>query len=108
MIGGLNHVSTGSTYPAHAAEWSDPGIDAAYDDVWQMLMNGLRVPKSPKRPKRCCGLKSSIKNKAPPVSLTIVVRHCETGGGGLQDRRRFEDLAERVSSSPVWFSAGLM
>ncbi len=28
-------------HPAHAAEWSDPCIDAAYNDVWQLLMNGL-------------------------------------------------------------------
>ena len=33
-------------HPAHAAEWTDPGIDAAYHDVWQLLMNGLRVAKS--------------------------------------------------------------
>jgi hypothetical protein len=32
-------------HPAHAAEWADPGIDAAYNDVWQLLMNGLRVAK---------------------------------------------------------------
>ena len=28
-------------HPAHAAEWSDPAIDAAYDAVWQLLMDGL-------------------------------------------------------------------
>jgi AcrR family transcriptional regulator len=28
-------------HPAHAAEWLDPAVDAAYDDVWQLLMNGL-------------------------------------------------------------------
>ena len=33
-------------HPAHAAEWLDPAIDAAYNDVWQFLMNGLRVAKS--------------------------------------------------------------
>ncbi|MGA9721741.1 MAG: hypothetical protein WBQ86_04755, partial [Candidatus Binatus sp.] len=33
-------------HPAHAAEWLDPGIDAAYNDIWQLLMNGLRVAKS--------------------------------------------------------------
>ena len=33
-------------HPAHAAEWVDPAIDAAYNDVWQLLMNGLRVAKS--------------------------------------------------------------
>ena len=32
-------------HPAHAAEWTDPGIDAAYNDVWQLLMNGLRIAK---------------------------------------------------------------
>jgi AcrR family transcriptional regulator len=33
-------------HPAHAAEWADAGIDAAYNDVWQLLMNGLCVAKS--------------------------------------------------------------
>jgi AcrR family transcriptional regulator len=28
-------------HPAHAAEWDDPALDAAYDDVWQLLMSGL-------------------------------------------------------------------
>jgi AcrR family transcriptional regulator len=36
-------------HPVHAAEWNDPEIDAAYDDVWQMLMNGLCVAKSPSK-----------------------------------------------------------
>ena len=34
-------------HPVHAAEWADPDIDAVYNDVWQMLMNGLCVAKSP-------------------------------------------------------------
>ena len=29
-------------HPAHAAEWGDPSIDAAYEDVWHLLMDGLR------------------------------------------------------------------
>jgi AcrR family transcriptional regulator len=29
-------------HPAHAAEWGDSAIDAAYEDVWQLLMDGLR------------------------------------------------------------------
>jgi AcrR family transcriptional regulator len=29
-------------HPAHAAEWTDPTIDAAYNDIWRLLMNGLR------------------------------------------------------------------
>jgi AcrR family transcriptional regulator len=28
-------------HPVHAAEWTDPAIDAAYDDVWHLLMDGL-------------------------------------------------------------------
>lgn len=32
-------------HPAHAAEWTDPGIDVAYDDVWRLLMDGLLAPK---------------------------------------------------------------
>ncbi len=27
--------------PAHAAEWSDPDIDAAFDGVWSLIMSGL-------------------------------------------------------------------
>ncbi len=34
-------------HPAHAAEWVDPGIDAAFNDVWQLLMDGLRTAKRP-------------------------------------------------------------
>jgi AcrR family transcriptional regulator len=32
-------------HPAHAAEWGDPTLGAAYNDVWQLLMDGLCVPK---------------------------------------------------------------
>jgi hypothetical protein len=28
-------------HPAHAAEWMDPALDATYDDVWSLLMEGL-------------------------------------------------------------------
>ena len=31
-------------HPLHAAEWADAGIDAAFNDVWQLLMEGLCVP----------------------------------------------------------------
>lgn len=33
-------------HPAHAAEWVDPAIDAAYNDVWKLLMDGLCVKAS--------------------------------------------------------------
>jgi hypothetical protein len=36
-------------HPAHAAEWADPGIDAAFNAVWDLLMNGLRVAGNSKR-----------------------------------------------------------
>ncbi len=33
-------------HPAHAAEWTDPAIDATYNEVWRLLMDGLRITKS--------------------------------------------------------------
>ena len=33
-------------HPAHAAEWVDPALDATYNDVWQLLMDGMCVAKS--------------------------------------------------------------
>lgn len=30
-------------HPAHAGEWRDPGLDALYDDVWGLIMDGLRA-----------------------------------------------------------------
>jgi hypothetical protein len=35
------HATFRFHHPAHAAEWNDPAIDAAYDGVWQLLMDGL-------------------------------------------------------------------
>lgn len=29
--------------PAYAAQWADPGIDAAFEGVWALLLNGLGV-----------------------------------------------------------------
>jgi AcrR family transcriptional regulator len=28
-------------HPAHAGEWSDAALDAAFEDVWRLLMDGL-------------------------------------------------------------------
>jgi AcrR family transcriptional regulator len=28
-------------HPAHVAEWGDPSIDAVFEDVWRLLMDGL-------------------------------------------------------------------
>lgn len=30
-------------HPAHAMEWANPKIDAVFDDVWRILMQGLSV-----------------------------------------------------------------
>jgi AcrR family transcriptional regulator len=32
-------------HPAHATEWSTPGIEQAFHEVWQLLMHGLCVRK---------------------------------------------------------------
>jgi len=32
-------------HPAHAAEWADPAIESAFNDVWQLLMDGLCLAK---------------------------------------------------------------
>ena len=34
-------------HPAHAAEWADPRIDEAFNDVWQLLIDGLCDAKRP-------------------------------------------------------------
>lgn len=34
-------------HPAHAAEWLDPSTDAVYDNVWELVMHGLRAPTEP-------------------------------------------------------------
>lgn len=36
-------------HPAHADEWGDATIDAAYSDVWRLLMDGLCAAQSPVR-----------------------------------------------------------
>jgi AcrR family transcriptional regulator len=33
-------------HPAHAGEWGASGVDAAFNDVWKLLMGGLRVAKA--------------------------------------------------------------
>jgi len=32
-------------HPAHASEWADPAIESAFNDVWQLLMDGLCLAK---------------------------------------------------------------
>lgn len=35
------HATALFHYPDHASRWSDPGIDAAFENVWSLLMCGL-------------------------------------------------------------------
>jgi AcrR family transcriptional regulator len=35
-------------HPAHAGDWSDPGVDVSFSDVWDLLMNGLVAPRKPR------------------------------------------------------------
>jgi hypothetical protein len=35
--------------PRHAAEWSDPGIDAAFDGVWSLIQVALTARPAGKR-----------------------------------------------------------
>ena len=37
-------------HPAHAGEWGDPGLDAAFDDIWTLLINGLTADKAGRKP----------------------------------------------------------
>lgn len=34
--------------PIHAAQWSDPGIDAAFANVWSLVLAGLTAPTASK------------------------------------------------------------
>ncbi len=39
--------------PAHAGEWDEPGIDAAFEDLWRLLLRGLAsAPAKPPRRKK--------------------------------------------------------
>ena len=38
-------------HPAHTMEWADPKIDAVFDDVWRILMQGLSADKAVRREK---------------------------------------------------------
>jgi AcrR family transcriptional regulator len=33
-------------HPVHAPEWRDPGIGAAFEGVWRLVMEGLRAPEA--------------------------------------------------------------
>ncbi len=36
-------------HPAHAGDWSDPALAAAFVDVWQLLMDGLVTGRKPRK-----------------------------------------------------------
>jgi AcrR family transcriptional regulator len=39
-------------HPAHSAEWGEPGFDEGYEDVWKMLMDGLRGDIAGRTPRK--------------------------------------------------------
>ena len=36
--------------PAHAADWTEPGVDLALDEVWQLVTRGLLAGSAGDRP----------------------------------------------------------
>ena len=45
--------------PAHAAEWSDPAIDKAFEGVWSLLKAALTTRSASKRATKCRSRSSS-------------------------------------------------
>jgi AcrR family transcriptional regulator len=43
------HATARFHVPAHAADWNDPGIDAAFEELWALIVRGLAADG--KRPK---------------------------------------------------------
>ncbi len=43
------HATARFHNPSHAAEWIDPGIDAAFDDTWRLIIRGLAADGGGKR-----------------------------------------------------------
>ncbi|MDC3955473.1 TetR family transcriptional regulator [Polyangium jinanense] len=38
--------------PSHASEWFDPGIDAAFEGVWSLVLGGLGVREAPAKARK--------------------------------------------------------
>ncbi|MDI1442855.1 TetR family transcriptional regulator [Polyangium sp. 6x1] len=38
--------------PIHASEWSDPGIDAAFEGVWSLILGGLGAREAPAKARK--------------------------------------------------------
>lgn len=43
------HATTRFHNPIHASEWSDPGIDDAFEGVWALVLRGLGAEQKQKR-----------------------------------------------------------
>jgi AcrR family transcriptional regulator len=43
------HATTRFHNPIHASEWSDPGIDAAFEGVWTLVVRGLGIEQKKKK-----------------------------------------------------------
>jgi AcrR family transcriptional regulator len=53
-------------HPVHAGEWGEPGIDQTYNDVWQLLMDGLCMAKSSEPPRKIAHQKPTQAPKLNP------------------------------------------
>jgi AcrR family transcriptional regulator len=42
-------------HPAHAEEWGDPALEGAYEELWRLLLNGLRTKTSAQPRLNCSG-----------------------------------------------------
>lgn len=43
------HATTRFHNPIHASEWSDPGVDVAFDGVWALVLRGLGAGQQKKK-----------------------------------------------------------
>ena len=41
----VGRIRVAPRIPAHAREWADPDVDKTFNDVWKLLMGGLRAAK---------------------------------------------------------------
>lgn len=50
--------------PVHAAEWRDPGIDAAFEGVWMLVLSGLGAGRDPRQsPKQAAAAQSRTRRQ---------------------------------------------
>lgn len=51
--------------PVHAAEWRDPGIDAAFEGVWTLVLSGLGAGRNPRQSSKRAAVAPSRTRRQP-------------------------------------------